>query len=456
MRNLLFKSLGILSFIGVSCSSELEQLPISQQDNKKKVETGIVRNIRDYVHYSKLGGLSGRSADEYTLSPYVYKGDTIMYIVNYRSGGWELLSTDYRSPLVLVSSDTGSFDPKNGLCEAAAVNAYMSLIEEDLTDLSATPFDSSMIDNSWRTVTLFENEIETANIQVSPKATGVQPGTNGSWVLIESTTPQVTTVCPARLTTTNWQQGSPWNEYVPYLADMSAHAPAGCSPVAVAQYLYYLHYKNGNPISTVTEATYHSSTNTYSYSGSSSTVWDLMAKTSYNSGTEYAAMLIGYVGQSCGTNYAQSGGEGSSTSVAAALSFINSFGYEYYNTAIDYDYIYRRLQAGHAILASASCTDTDCGSHRFIIDGYEKTTATYTNIYGWVGEDNYGNDSNDYDDDGNVIGYFFTYEDEVENVTWKLMMNWGYSSYTNSLKFTTSNWNAGGHYFNSNRNMFRE
>jgi hypothetical protein len=445
------------AFLLFSCTSELDYSSSTHAKEKRTMETGPLRNIKDYIANVKFGGKSSRSINgEYTLSPYIYKGDTIMYVANYQSGGWELLSMDYRAPLVVMSSETGTFNVENQSEEVPAVAAYFNLIKEDLSNLSELPFDSSQIDNSWRTVQLFDDVIEPANIQVAPRATGTQPGTNGTWVLLESTTPETDVVCPPRLTTTNWRQDEPWNEYVPYYEGSTIHAPAGCAPVAVAQYLYYLHYKNGNPASTVYSATYQSSNNTYTYSGNSSSVWDLMAKTSNDEGTEYSAIFIGYVGKECGTTYAENDGEGSGTDPDNLLSFINSFGYEFYNTGIDYSYIYEQLQLGNPILASAECTDTGCGTHRFIIDGYEKTTATYTNVYGWIGEDNYGNDTNDRDDEGNIIGYSFFYEDEVVDTTWKLMMNWGYRNYWNSLKYTINYWNSGGHYFNSNRKMFRE
>lgn len=445
------------TFLLFSCVSEVDYPSNTYDKEKKTMETGPLKNVKDYIANVKFGGKSSRSINgEYTLSPYIYKGDTIMYVANYNCGGWELLSMDYRVPLVIMSSDTGTFDIENQSEEAPAVAAYLGLIEEDIFNLSSLPFDSSLIDNSWRTVQLFDDVIESAKIQVAPKATGTQPGINGTWILLESTTPKTYAVCPTRLTTTNWQQEEPWNEYVPYYEGSTIHAPAGCAPVAAAQYLYYLHYKNGNPVSTVNSATYQSSNNTYTYSGYSSSVWDLMAKTSNDEGTEYSAIFIGHVGKECSTTYAINDDEGSKTAPDKLLSFINSFGYKFYNTNIDYDYIYKQLQLGNPVLASAACIDTDCSAHCFIIDGYEKTTTTYTNIYGWVGEDNYGNDTNDYDDEGNIVGYSFFYEDEVENTTWKLMMNWGYSNYWNSLKYAISNWNSGGHYFNSNRKMFRE
>ena len=42
------------------------------------------------------------------LEPYVMDGDTVAWIANYDEG-WELLSNDRRSPLVLARSESGRF-----------------------------------------------------------------------------------------------------------------------------------------------------------------------------------------------------------------------------------------------------------------------------------------------------------------------------------------------------------
>ena len=445
-------SLFCASLLFASCTSELEQIT---NESFKKEEKGIIRNIKDYIHNFGTNNNPSRNVNDYTLSPYIYNGDTIMYIVNYKNGGWELMSTDYRAPLVLVSSDTGYFDPEDKLQEATAVNAYFSLIEKDLYNLSEMSFDHEQVDNSWKTVKLFENDIDVAKIKTAPKAMGTAPSNNGEWVLIETTSPVVTNIInPKKLTSTDWEQDSPWNNYVPFYTNSNIHAYAGCGPVAAAQYLYYLHYKYGKPATTVTSGTYNSSSNTYSYSGNAS-IWNQMAKESTDAGTDYAGIFIGYVGQSCNATYGKNPYDGTRVNSNNVCSFINGFGYNYYTAAIDYTYVQNQLLLGKAVLAYAECT-LGCGYHMFIIDGYEITEYTTTNIYGWVGKDNMGNDSNEYDEEGNVVSYSYTYETEVTSNSWKLMMNWGYGNYYNSIKYTINNWNSGGHYFNVNRFIYKE
>lgn len=78
------------------------------------------------------------------------------------------------------------------------------------------------------------------------------------------------------LLTTRWHQNSPYNQYIPLRENGKEHYPAGCSPVAVAQYFYYWHNKYGKPINSVTSASYDFSNNKYIFSGWSSTVWDSM------------------------------------------------------------------------------------------------------------------------------------------------------------------------------------
>ena len=444
-------SLFLIVCVSVSCTDTLEQMKKAPLQ-KNVAQTGLVRNLNDYVSYFSAKKNATKSTNSYTMEPYVYKGDTIMYVVNYNDGGWELLSTDYRAPLVLVSSDTGAFN--SGIDE----HPYLNLIKNDLIKLHSTPFNSAYVDDSWKPVKLFNNEVDTKRIMRSPKAAAPQPGEDGEWVLLERTTPVlVERKCPARLITTSWNQDFPWNNYSPFLTESNKHAPAGCSAVALAQYLYYLHYKTGNPASTIDSAVYNVENNTYSYYGNSSAVWDLMAKRSNEVGTDYSAKFIGYVGKSCNAKYAKVDSIGTTIKRSAARAFLNSFGYRYYLADIDYSYVTGKLESGNAVIAFASCTEDGCGNHTYIIDGYERTVFKSTNTYGWVGKDIYGNDSNDYDDEGNIVGYAFTYEDEVTTTHLLYMMNWGYMEKDNNLKFSVGgNWKAGGHFFNAGRMIFKE
>lgn len=98
-----------------------EPISLSVSDKETKVERGI----KDYISHLKFGNINARRStlQTYSLTPYIYRGDTVMYIANYASG-WDLFSADQRTPLVMLSSDTGAFDP-NDPSMAPAFKSYL-------------------------------------------------------------------------------------------------------------------------------------------------------------------------------------------------------------------------------------------------------------------------------------------------------------------------------------------
>lgn len=337
-----------------SCSNNLlEDLNVANtQDTNQTMsltlnsgvnEPAIVKDLRNYVSLinSRYAGPQARSAADYTLTPFVYQGDTVMYIANY-GNGWELLSTDRRVPLVIASSDTGEFTPNDTTNMNPAILAYISSVADELhfvkqiEDTNESPY------GLWQALTLNNDEVDPAQVKVNPKALEknraitLQPG-SGYWELISTTSPQTTTKEIPHIIETKWGQDKPWNTYVPYKPGSSTeHDPAGCTAVAGAQFLYYLHYKNNRPASTVTNATYHNLTNDYTYTGSSSTVWNQMAKSSGELyGHSQAAVFIGHVGKEINMDYQPTG---SSAGLSDLSTFINRYGYNhsYYSYSLPY------------------------------------------------------------------------------------------------------------------------
>ena len=92
----------------VACNEHDDIENAASIENIKKNTT--FHNVTDYVHFVKNGGTKSRSAVMNSINPYLNEnGDTIAYIANYDEG-WELLSNDRRTPMVLASSDKGSFN----------------------------------------------------------------------------------------------------------------------------------------------------------------------------------------------------------------------------------------------------------------------------------------------------------------------------------------------------------
>ncbi len=80
-------SLFLIVCVLVSCTDTLEQMKKAPLQ-KNVAQTGLVRNLNDYVRFFSTNKNATKSIDSYTMEPYVYKGDTIMYVVNYNDGGW--------------------------------------------------------------------------------------------------------------------------------------------------------------------------------------------------------------------------------------------------------------------------------------------------------------------------------------------------------------------------------
>lgn len=453
--------LGLLPVLSLwACDNEWDgQQAVKEQRFPVQQERGIRGDIRNYIASAKFGGLQTRATNQYTLTPYVYEGDTVMYIANYGEG-WDVFSNDYRAPMILFSSDTGSFDMDN---MAPALKEYILSTADELLQLQQSDAVPDTTCGLWRTVVLRNEDVDPQRIQVSKRAsaqgetrTSVHAlvGENGYWQLLEHYISSSSTSITPKLTTTKWGQQYPWNVFIPYAENApSVKGPAGCASVAVAQYLYYLHYATGVPTSTVTTATYNAATNKYTYSGASTSVWDLMAidNTASTTATNYTATFIGHVGKSINTVYKQEKG---SASLSNSIKFINSqAGTKYSFKDYDNAYVSQELGAGRPVLTYAADAENE-GKHLFIIDRKRIDYFTTTSKYGWVGEDRTGSDTNEHDDDGNVIGYSYFYEAQNTSSYLFYYMNWGWSgSYDNVA--CSGDWYAGGYHFNDNRKIAR-
>lgn len=96
-------------------------------------------------------------------------------------------------------------------------------------------------------------------------------------------------------------------------------------------------------------------------------------------------------------------------------------------------FIRKQLASGRIVYAYANDASGK-GGHAFIIDQYQTITTTSISMYGWV-----GNDTNEYDDERNIIDYAFTYERESKVVSVNFMMNWGWNGSGNNTACDATN-----------------
>lgn len=410
-------------------------------------------NVTDYVHFAKNGGNRSRSTAMNSITPYLNEnGDTIAYIANYDEG-WEVLSNDRRTPMVLASSEKGSFN-LDEIKKNDNLNSYWTSIEEELTALKETPVtENDTLGTGWNAYYIENEDIAEEDI-VRTNATYALPvpGQNGYWVVLDSYTTTTQDEFSERAITTTWDQHM--NSYIPKAVNAQGELEnclAGCTAIAGAQYLYYLHNKNNRPQYMVDEGTYDASTNEFWFSGDSEDVWDYMADPIC--GPIYVHIFIGYVAKYITNSFGLSATYGDPDKLRG---LINSYGYYYSWNDYSSSSIINLLKQHGAIIAIGSSNNSrgNGSSHAFIIDGYRIRTTETTTTYGWVGEDSNGMDTNLRDFEGNIIGYGITSTQTTRNTDDRIYMNWGqlYGAYNEtSFNIVTGSWIMGSSSFNYNR-----
>lgn len=231
-------------------------------------------NVTDYVHFAKNGGIKSRSTTMNSITPYLNEnGDTIAYIANYDEG-WEVLSNDRRVPMVLASSEKGSFN-LDEIKKDENLNSYWNSIEEGLTTLKETPItENDTLGSGWIAYYIENEDIAEEDIvRTSATYAELTPGENGYWEVIDSYTELISSEQSARGITTGWDKSM--NEFIPLKTNNNGervHCAPGCVAIAGSQYLFYLHNKYNNPRYMVDTGVYNESTNEYIFSGNSENI----------------------------------------------------------------------------------------------------------------------------------------------------------------------------------------
>lgn len=232
---------------------------------------------------------------------------------------------------------------------------------------------------------------------------------------------------------TKWGQESPWDINAPYIsATSSIHCPTGCTNVAIAQLLYYLHYKNGVPEKTYrhfgTYSHYDSSTESatghiltsdeVAYSDFSD-CWSDMPLT-MNSASDVGARIVSSLMVRLGYLLkAQYASDGTGVNVNKVKSVLSS-NFNISSTYADYDATIMEQQISSSknpvvIFMWRNTSDPEpnnIAGHTVIADGYKKTTETYTYVYKTM------------DSSSTIYKYI---EDAEVYVNEYVSLNWGYN-----------------------------
>lgn len=232
-----------------------------------------------------------------------------LYVINYKNGGFVILSADNRSlPIFAVSStSTFPFDAKSyptGIVDwtVEAKNHIEELRTKNLIQDDHTKY-------LWNHPSSRENLLLTlgdANIASNQILKSVPPDDPDDPYYCNGTSEVISS-----LTQTTWDQWDGYNNYTPNQGCSQSYnhnAPTGCVATAMAQIMKYHNYPN-------------------SYN------WNLMPN---GYGTNETSRLMRDIGNAVGMVY-NCGGSSANTESTVANAFKNNFGYQQSATYIDYE-----------------------------------------------------------------------------------------------------------------------
>lgn len=445
-----------------ACSHEEDVLSTFEEDTNEVQLDGIKQDIMINVMTNRHGGFNAKSTmsravSDVKLTPYVENGDTVLYIAQY-SDGWEVYSGSKVTNMVLFSSEHGIFDIEDGNMPNALKQIVKSNAEA-IGDLLKSNKDF-IVHSSWGAAALTESDFQNGHITVKQKsrsngrtAISYQDLPPGHWELLTTEILSQENYYSPKLIETEWGQGSPWNIYSKLVQAKDAseyvRAPAGCVPVALGQYFYFTHFKENQPSTTVTTATPTSNNKDFVFSGTSTTLWNIMAKRiGLMDDTNSAALLLGKIGRDLNAIYKAEETAVDTTDIAPYL--YNVFKKHFDMVKLNSSSIETSINNGYPVIAHA-WTSSSKNGHTFLIDQYKKseTKTKYFYVYkrdplppGTI--DKWEND--DVDEEGNVISYAYTNEiiKEQKSVT-GISMNWcdlGY--YDETFYYPYGNWSHHG------------
>ena len=386
---------------------------------------------------------------DFDVAPYCSNaGDTLLYIVNYGDNdGWQILSSDARTPAVIAEGETGSFSLTEG---SPAVQVWLDCTAQDIAAVRRAS-DSELN---------FSKDEIAANKQVwGMRGDGdLEPITldEGYWDFTVSTDTIITEERGHMLP--KWHQDAPYNAYCPLKSNSTTdRAPAGCVAVAGAQTMYYLHSLWGVPSTMYSTCICTGYVHNYSrsFGNNTSAVWAQMDTACHNLGepADAEAILIAYTGHRVDMDYDNDGS-------GASFSDLKTDFFEYHSISCrkknyNADTVKYFLLQNQPVIVSASnlLIPTDDNVHCFAIDGYRKTAIRYTYYHYFVPyHPNSWVPTPEYEP-------YYTYSQTTPKIT-QITINWGWESQWSSLQNEgwfglTANWyvDLGNGPFNYNHNV---
>lgn len=351
-------------------------------------------NVRQYL---KLNPHT-KTAENVDITPIAPDGETLAYLLS-TENGWELLSADKRMPPVLAYGRDAGFPADNAAltsCLSADLET-ISCLKKGLVSIPAD--DAAMLRNL-----AFWFIIQPDYIPAT-KADGDPEEEEKFWELIDSQWVGDFEDATGHLIQTRWHQDSPWNMFSPLSsASGETRDPAGCTAIAAAQLLFFLHGDIGRPVSAPTEgsctgyaANLTDTTYSQTFSAFSSEAWENMA-TKYldivaGKSDTLSALWIGFVGKSVDTRYSPTVSQAYFAALPAF--FLTQGVLSSLPLIYDGDVVYDAIrQTGQPAILSAHATRTMDfwgnityqDGHTFLADAATAAYTVYDRTYVWTSQ----------------------------------------------------------------------
>ena len=251
---------GLLILVGSACQQDSFLDGNQEQENDKTAFNHYVPNLNINLETAKYTADLLSHSPVKNVTPIVSQPhDTVMYVVNCENG-WMLLSADKRVSPVLASSPIGEFNENsNNPGVVALLNSFGDKLltmkrQKEKTDVSKLKTNENFM--FWSRMTW--GAAAKGNKAPLPKL----PLTRRSKQ--DGSEEADTFVCKRLVsnyifkeevnhighrTETKWGQYYPWNTNLPevYNGTQFVYPPTGCTAVAMAQLLYFTHFKFNVP-----------------------------------------------------------------------------------------------------------------------------------------------------------------------------------------------------------------
>ena len=423
----------VLLLMALWACTEMEETCV-EDHTSKQISYGVSLSEINRIDFTSMLSPQTKTAGVLSkeITPIVEGKDTLLYIINYgKDEGWVLASADKRTPLIVATSENGSFNLKT-VSENKGLSIWLDNVKADVDYLKRHP-------------DYFPDSTQSQQITLDFPQTKGGEEHEGEWrQLVYTMIDIVPRYETDHLMSTHWGQYEPWNISVP-LNGNGGRCPTGNATTAIAQLAYYLHYKIGKPVNTYAYAEcyddwddYNNNSSLIVFHNNSPHRWNYMDLDSANTtslGQAAVAALMANVAKETGISFYPD--STSIPSMTAIQSYLTSESINSFNIPFNNVFVYNSIKNGYPVPVQLTSGQDTCYA---VIDGVKEYYYYYTYYFQWMPIGTYPPVEPEYPDLNHPELYEIGYGwGDLASVSYKL--NWGeYGNYDDGWFYQSNAW----------------